>query len=188
MAIHDATGSNKTTIHKKENQTAIDDSNKMPGYIRTKSTAKTGEATDKKEERKRQRFKENQVIQSIQSIIARQQWKNKRRKGRDSPAGKKSSKRSIINMAKRRSITPGIKRERETRGVGPGDRQTAKVTGGCPHKIIKRVTSAVGFMKRGYGGCMSVQEEKERCQAFLRIGGNENAGSQSWRMQDMQDR
>lgn len=87
-----------------------------------------GEETDKKE--KRQRFKENQVIQTQFSQLLKD---SNEIKSRASPARKKKVVRGQkINMAKRRSITPGIKRE--TRGVGPGADKQQKLQEAAPIK------------------------------------------------------
>jgi hypothetical protein len=73
----------------------------------------------------------------------------------------KRGKRSNNNMAKRMSITPGIKRERQEEHAWSRP-NSKKLQVGCPRITrSKRVTSAMVFHKeRGYGGYECARMEK----------------------------
>lgn len=124
----------------------------MPGYIRTDPTVKKEvkkSDEEKKVKKKRTRassFRQGPMTQNSSVKL----WETARKKrglrhtasGNIFPPHKKKEVNN--NMAKQRSITPGIKTE--TKGIGL-EPTNSKVTGGCSIK-----TSDIGneFMKRGY--------------------------------------
>lgn len=87
-----------------------------------------GEETDKKE--KRQRFEENQVIQTQFSQLLED---SNEIKSRASPAREKSSKRSKNKHGEAKVHHAG-NQERETRGVGPGADRQQKLQEAAPIK------------------------------------------------------